>query len=129
MSYDVTVSAHGPIFDGTASSEVRAWLNRAVDKVTQIGVDDVHIRLHEVLRHPTGYYESHIRSSSVGSDRVIDDQRIIYGPWLEGVGSRNSPVTRFPGYFTFRLVKQALQEKVPEIVAPLLEELAAELNR
>lgn len=129
MANEVTVSAHGAIFDGMASVEVARFLNRAVDEVTQVGVNDVHARLGEVLRHPTGYYESHIRSSSVGSDRVINDSGVIYGPWLEGTGSRNFPRTRFKGYSTFRIVKQELQGKIPEIVRPLLDELSGELNR
>jgi hypothetical protein len=29
---------------------------------------------------------------------VISDSRVVYGPWLAGVGSRNFPVTKFKGY-------------------------------
>jgi hypothetical protein len=33
----------------------------------------------------------------------------VYGPWLEGVGSRNFPVTRFRGYHAFRVAAQELK--------------------
>jgi hypothetical protein len=35
---------------------------------------------------------------------------VIYGPWLEGVGSRNR-TTRFKGYFTFRRTAQQLKSR------------------
>jgi hypothetical protein len=34
----------------------------------------------------------------------------VYGPWLEGVGSRNN-TTRFKGYHAFRNAAQALQQR------------------
>jgi hypothetical protein len=39
---------------------------------------------------------------------VVTDTPVVYGPWLEGVGSRNAPTTRFPGYHTFQLVSQKI---------------------
>ncbi|MEU3161785.1 hypothetical protein ABZ753_30935 [Streptomyces griseoincarnatus] len=81
----------------------------------------IHTRLRQVLRHPTGYYQSKISVDRTGDGRYkIHDQRIIYGPWLEGTGSRNSPVTRFPGYFTFRRTKALLDRQAPQIARELL---------
>ena len=99
------VTVHGPIFDGRAAGAVRDFCddfeNRYGDKVEQM----VHERLHQVLRHPTGNYESHIQAVRSGDGVEVNDSNSVYGPWLEGVGSRNR-TTRFKGYFTFRLVGQ-----------------------
>ena len=99
------VTAHGPLFDGRAALAARDFCNdfetRYGDKVESM----IHERLHHVLRHPTGNYEAHIRSVKRGDGVEINDSNIVYGPWLEGVGSRNR-TTRFKGYFTFRLVGQ-----------------------
>ena len=61
-----------------------------------------------VLRHPTGRYESEIRIDGGGAEIHVNDGTIVYGPWLEGDGSRNSPNTKFPGYHTFRIAGQQI---------------------
>jgi hypothetical protein len=86
-------------------------------EVAQWGFNMVHARLRRVLKHPTGYYQSFIQT-----ERKVDSTEIndgwptsgtpVYGPWLEGTGSRNSPVTRFKGYRTFRLVAQRMNAQV-----------------
>ena len=38
----------------------------------------------------------------------------VYGPWLEGVGSRNA-TTRFKGYWAFRKATSALDHAIEEI--------------
>jgi hypothetical protein len=119
----MNIDAHstGPLTDGRAAEAARAFTHAAEDQIAQDGVDMVHAALHEVLRHPTGYYESHIRADNLGADPVIDDGGVIYGPWLEGVGSRNR-TTRFKGYFTFRRVTQQLQSRAGEIAERVLPE-------
>lgn len=78
--------------------------------------------LHGVIRHPTGYYESQVHAENT----TITDGGVIYGPWLEGVGSRNR-TTRFKGYFTFRRTTQSIRAKAGEIaesiIGPYLERM------
>lgn len=112
---EVVIESSGPLFDGRAVGIVERYTVAARDRLAQEGENRVHARLHEVLRHPTGYYESHIHTDRQINDLVITDTPVVYGPWLEGVGSRNSPATRFPGYFTFRLVSQVLNAEAGEI--------------
>lgn len=74
-----------------------------------------HIRntFHSHFKQPTGYYESHVRiSNSTHGLRVEDggNNGPVYGPWLEGVGSRNN-TTRFKGYHAFRNAAHALQQR------------------
>lgn len=104
----------GPIFNG----EALRVLDRMTEEISEeIGKDAkkrVLERLGQVLRHPTGRYESRIRVQESGNRAVVDDQRSVYGPWLEGTGSRNA-TTRFKGYATFRRVLQEVEAHADQV--------------
>ena len=110
MGVDVTTS--GPIVDGRGAEIIQRWRREWEDHWGRVTGDRVHRRLATVLRHPTGYAESRVHTERVGDGVRTDMSNLIYGLWLEGVGSRNSPVTRFPGYHTFRDVGAQLQQEV-----------------
>lgn len=105
---DLEVTASGPIFDGRAVKAVDDFLTEAEEVVADEGVNRVRARLGNVLRNPTGAYQSRITTDLARQDRVVTDQRSVKGPWLEGTSSRNR-TTRFKGYRTFRIVAQDLQ--------------------
>ena len=84
------VSYSGPLFDGTAPGIIDRYAKAAQDKLGQHAEDEVHARLGEVIRHPTGYYEAHIHTERQVNDLVVTDTPVVYGPWLEGTGSRNA---------------------------------------
>jgi len=46
---------------------------------------------------------------------IVTGEDVIYHWWLEGVGSRNFPVTRFKGYGTFRITAEALRRRASEV--------------
>lgn len=78
---------------------------------------------------PTGNWANHVRVNAVaGGLAQVTDSGIVYGPWLEGVGSRNYPVTRFKGYHTFRKVTQEIERKAPQMLAPDAAALAKDLE-
>lgn len=118
---DIRIIARGPLFDGRAPGIMRRFTEDARHTVAVKGESMMFLALGQTLRHPTGYYESHITITSEGNAEIVNDQGIIYGPWLEGVGSRNR-TTRFKGYFNWRRTKQALVTMSPEIVTRLLHE-------
>lgn len=127
LGYGVRV--HGPVLDGRWHGMLETSVDECVRAVAERGVDEVGLELIRVLKHPTGYYESHIRQDPRGPQtRVVHDDLVIYGPWLEGVGSRNYPVTRFRGYHTFRRVAQLLQKLAGEVVETTLRREVARLN-
>lgn len=101
----------GPMFNGQAAKAIDDAVAQITRETAAQGQRDVLERLGHVLRHPTGKYESRIRVAETSNTLAkVDDQRSVYGPWLEGTGSRNSS-TRFKGYSTFRKVIQALDRK------------------
>ena len=100
------VEVDGPLFDGRAAHAVRDYCEDFEDSYGQRVKNQVEVRLGQVLKHPTGYYESQIQTDRAFDGVMVHDGGVIYGPWLEGTGSRNAPVTRFKGYRTFRQVGQ-----------------------
>jgi hypothetical protein len=106
------ILTRGPLFDGRAAIAADRWCADIRETVAREGMRRIHARLGQVLQHPTGYYESKIHTELGLEDIVITDEPVVYGPWLEGVGSRNYPNTRFKGYRTFRIVSQALDRQM-----------------
>lgn len=115
----IEVDLSGPLFDGRAQLAVDDYLEEAKDEVAAQGLADVHLILDRVIRNPTPYYETQITTTTVGADRVVHDRDVIYGPWLEGVGSRNR-TTRFKGYFAFRIACQMLRRQAPTLAERVL---------
>ena len=103
------IEATGPLFDGRAA---RAAHDFCVTFAEGYG-DDVEQELKHMFpfKHPTGYYASRVQSHRSGEGQsTVDDGGVVYGPWLEGVGSRNQ-TTRFKGYFTFRKTAQVMDRR------------------
>lgn len=109
----------GPMFDGRTARAMHTYADQVGYKVATYAEDQIHQRLGQVLQHPTGYYESRISVERAGSGYRVTDGDVIYGPWLEGTGSRNQ-TTRFKGYATFRRTKAIVDRKAPGIASELL---------
>lgn len=125
---EVVVKASGPLFDGTASALVQRYTQAGGEEVARWGEQEVHRVLEQVLRHPTGYYQSQVRVTRVSNDSfAITDGGVVYGPWLEGVGSRNFPVTRFRGYGTFRRVAKRVEQRADRTFAQVFRQIQGRL--
>lgn len=111
----VTVS--GPLWDGRADAAVDDCLDEIRHDVGAQGLSNVHGILDARIRNATPYYETQLISQDFGDETVVHDRGVIYGPWLEGVGSRNSPRTIFPGYFAHKLATQALNKGQAKAIA------------
>jgi hypothetical protein len=96
-------------------------------EVADYGVFLVLMRLGNVLREPTGYYESRIRKERQMNDWIVTDSGVVYGPWLEGTGSRNQ-ISRFKGYRTFQITKRELDQKKVMISKPLVDRFIRDMN-
>ncbi|MFJ5967886.1 hypothetical protein [Streptomyces sp. NPDC093060] len=114
MSIDIDF--RGPLFDGRAERAIQDACEGARDKVAEFAQQHALRLMHAAFRHPTGYYESRVTTTNVSSEvALVHDQGVVYGPWLEGVGSRNAPVTRFPGYWHWRRTKGVVASRGPAI--------------
>ncbi|MER7234024.1 hypothetical protein ABT348_24115 [Streptomyces olivaceus] len=121
MRISTRVTSHGPIFDGRAQRAVRGYIDDLEEEGAEWALDHVRATFHAQFKSPTGYYESHVRvRQEAGGPVVTDGGRIEYGPWLEGVGSRNG-TTRFKGYRAFRRAAAALERRIEGMGYRLLE--------
>lgn len=126
LTTDVRVT--GPLFDGVAAAQVPAFIDAAVNEVAKEGAADTQALGWTQWRNPTGFYASNIVAERVSAERArVWDSFVIYGPWLEGVGSRNA-TSRFKGYATFRMATQRLQAKAGIIAVRALKPFLARMN-
>ena len=131
ISVDVTTS--GPFFSGAIKPKVE----RALDDTLQELVEKGEARLGELLQkggvykegsESTGYYRSMIHGEvKAEHSGLITDGGVIYGPWLEGTGSRNQS-TRFKGYASFRKVEDWLVGQAQDVAIKHFSKLVGELD-
>lgn len=122
------VRLSGPTVTGTAPALLNLAMAGAVAEVADYTKFEVLSQLDKVLVNPTGYYESRVTSEPRGPlTYSVNDSDVVYGPWLEGVGSRNFPVTRFEGYHTFRIVRNRMAQKSRAVVEAFLARTIARL--
>lgn len=124
---EFVVTLHGPLVSGAPRHVVRDMLDEATWEVGAQGLADVHHILDQKIRHPTPYYETQLTVQRVARDVVVHDRGVVYGPWLEGLSSRNQS-TRFKGYAAFRTARQGLERKVPALVEPIVDRHLAALR-
>ncbi|MGD2042047.1 MAG: hypothetical protein PVJ28_00235 [Acidimicrobiia bacterium] len=121
VSVGFEVDATGPLFDGSLAAAVEIATGDIDDAVSQEAENLIHQRLGQVLQNPTGRYESRIITERRSDGNTVTDQDAVYGPWLEGTGSRNA-TTRFKGYATFRQVGAEMEKRAEGIAERALEQ-------
>jgi len=125
MPFDVTKS--GPLFDGVAPDVIKAAQDEIEQEIGDYTVDKIQNELSSVLVNPTGYYRSRVTTNRQADDISVTDGGVVYGPWLEGVGSRNKS-TRFKGYSTFRRITQRVQSEVGPIAERVMSKYIGRLQ-
>lgn len=120
MEFDARMIKRGPMLNGKTLAAMHTYADQVGYRVATFAEDQVRQRLGQVLQHPTGYYQSKITVERSGGGYRVTDQGVVYGPWLEGTGSRNAPVTSFAGYATFRRTKALVDRKASGIAYELL---------
>lgn len=110
------VTGSGPLFDGRVERAIVAAANDSAGKLGTEAERRWKRNLDASLRRPTGAYMKRITlyGPVAGQSRVHDRQG-IYGPWLEGTGSRNA-TTRFKGYASARRATQELERGAVHLV-------------
>lgn len=122
----VNVVFHGKIFNGEWRALLDAGIREAMGTVAEYAVQAIKSNLDDVIIENTGAYVSTITAGWEATDMVITDGT-VYGPWLEGLGSRNA-TTRFKGYWTFRRTTQEIKDNVAKVAGPAIERAIAEIN-
>lgn len=115
MARLISAREEGPIFRPSA---VRSWTDR-VTKEAEVAVAEYalwRVKAYNAndFKNPTGHYRSRLHIVRRGVVEV-NDSGTIYGPWLEGTGSRNR-TTRFKGYWHWRRTRQDVERQAGRIV-------------
>ena len=104
----VKVRVRGPVLNGQAPPVIKAALKGAIGDLVAEGESRVKLQLFPGHGLVTGHYRRSIHGEVTASlNGRIHDSKVVYGPWLEGVSSRNQ-TTRFKGFSAFRNAKQQL---------------------
>lgn len=126
--YGLNVVLKGAIVEGRSKPAVRAMTRAALDEVADYALHEVSTELIAVLQHPTGYYESKVTKERRGPGVIsVNDSGVIYGPWLEGISSRNE-TTSFKGYATFRRMRNRMAQKTEAIAEAAVARHLGELG-
>lgn len=111
----VEVIKKGPIFDRRLDKGFDKATKSAEVEIAEQGVLFVRNIIRAKAKTRTGRYDRAVRSTRVSGGMKIHDNNIVYGPWLEGVGSRNSR-TSFRGYRQFRDSRKQIQRIAKPVV-------------
>lgn len=147
------IDASGPIFEGRADGIVDRALEDIIDELADEGTTRIRTYLptqYMYLGHHggtpetnpiprnAGYLQAMIHSYRAAPEvRVITDDPVTYGPWIEGVSPgnlevwkhrRNPPPRRFPGYHAFRKIAQQLDAEAETIAEDRIRPYIGELN-
>lgn len=118
----VKVTISGPLFRPDAGQALTDMRDDLAERLIVEGKRRVLTVADASFRHPTGAYRKRVTSyGPVGGQGRIHDQQSIYGPWLNGTGSRNKS-TRFKGYGHFKKTEQTLRRAA----VPLGNQVVAE---
>lgn len=129
------VRTEGPLFDGRAEAAMDRAVHQIRENIAKQGKEMAAAYFAGSIRRDRGVFLGSFRTVSdtttftsrsgrkiyemtieadPATDTIVTTDIASYGPWLEGVGSRND-VTRFKGYHGFRLTAQELDRKAEEI--------------
>jgi hypothetical protein len=125
VSYHISFRSRtqGPISSGAIHKHVRDYEKDVAEELGEEAERAWRDFLNSRLRHQTPYYMTRIDTRRLAWNRYkIHDNGVIYGHWLEGTGSRNSPVTRFPGYWSMRDTKAEMKMRRRPIAEQILEQ-------
>ncbi len=120
MELYTEVDEHGPLFRHAEEIVIPEFLRDVEMEIAELGVVIVTHELQRVIREPTPIYWTRTRKYRRGGDVVIDDDKIIYGPWLEGISEKNR-TTRFKGYATYYRMRFKLNQQVQRLANDLFK--------
>lgn len=133
MAQVIHVNERGPLFSGVAEAELAAAVLAVQKEVASYAEFQWQMNMTESFQNPSDppRYQSHVNVMRRGGDLVVNDgypgSGLAYGPWLEGVGSRNA-TTRFKGYFALRRAANSVAQKTAAISKPIVDAFIRKAN-
>lgn len=138
------VRMSGPLFNGRAEAAGVAAAFAAQRAVAEVAQARVYATFASSIKNGSGRFLGSIQTvqgshtfttdgysmevtTDLATASIVTTDIASYGPWLEGVGSRNES-TRFKGYHGFRLAAQEVSGMAPEIAAKAVAAYVAVMN-
>lgn len=131
MSYNILFT--GALFKGVAEAELEAAIRDAQKEIADYALYQWQMDMIGSFQNPSSppRYESYANVHPRGTDLVVDDgypgSGLAYGPWLEGLGSRNA-TSRFKGYFAMRRARNSVAQKSAQIADPIISKFTRKMN-
>lgn len=129
MSSNILIK--GPLFDGVALRDLEVAFETVQREVADYAQYQWQMNMTDSFQNATGRYQSHVNILRRDADLVVNDgypgSGLLYGPWLEGVGTRNA-TTRFKGYFALRRAANSVAQKTSAIAEPIIKAFIAKAN-
>lgn len=114
-----TVHLSGPLFDGRTQQELQKVTREMEKQVAASFTQQWMGNMNSSFRTQTPYYMTQVTNQEMPGQHVIHDRGIIYGPWLEGVGSRNKS-TRFKGYWSLKRAYETTMGRVQSLCEDIM---------
>lgn len=129
MSFNITY--RGALFNGVAEAEL-ALAEAAVQReIAEYAEYQWQMNMDDSFQNPTGAYQSHVNILQREGDLVVNDgwpgSGLQYGPWLEGLGSRNV-TTKFKGYRAMERARNSVAQKAEGLAQPIIDKFIAKAN-
>lgn len=129
----VTVTTTGPLFDNRADELLAEMCVEIQTTVGDQAFVEFETNLELNIKHSGPIYQSFVQVTDLDGARVVNDgygqtNDLQYGLWLEGIGSRNYPVTKFRGYHALRDAFESTATQAEELAAPIIEEYVDRIN-
>lgn len=113
-SWEITFKSRvsGPISSGQMIRDAAMYSHDVAEELAEKATDTWVNNLQGSIRVPTPYYWTRVDHREITPTLYeVHDHDIVYGPWLEGTGSRNSPNSIFPGYWSQARAKETVKRK------------------
>ncbi len=122
-------TAKGPLLDGRAVQAHDEYV-QDISKVLAQRAERLVVSYSKAsFKNVTPYYWNQVRAHPIGGNTwEVDDGGVVYGPWLEGVGSRNTPVTRFAGYGMYAKAGRVVDGIAPTVADDRLRLFIPRMN-
>lgn len=119
----------GGLFDGGWEAGLDGLVVDLVGAVSDTALEQWRANLDRSIKVNRQRYVGETRVTRVDDGHAtVNDGTSVYGPWLEGQGSRNSPVTRFEGYDSAREAAEKVSATVDEVGAPVVVKFVEAMN-
>ncbi len=133
MAQAIHVATKGPLFTGVAGADLEATIASVKQAVAEEADRKWQDNMTASFKNPSSppHYQSKINIAKRDADLVVSDgypgSGVMYGPWLEGVGSRNAS-TRFKGYFAMRRAANSIAQKASALAKPIIDAFVNKTN-